>query len=300
MLRDVYGYTVTLPSTINTFYANLNTSTNVVTINGDVDANGDNADVIDLEVAGTAMSFEVNGTDETIEGRKFTTIVVNAGVANDDIDVDALLSGKNMTVNGGSGADSVDVSLEAGDVDSTVLSNFTFDGGADTDTLRFHDTSDGANSDTYTFTTFVASKASRDVGYDNVETMTINGSPQASTYNINSLSSELTSGLTINAGAADDTIVLGGTSADIDRSSSQTCRPTVAAAPTRCTSTTTTTTPASMTPTRSPASASTRAARAWCGVSPTWSTSMLTAGLADNTITVLSMSQRSRRRFSRW
>jgi hypothetical protein len=216
VLQLAYGYTVQLPSSINTFYANLNTTTNVVTITGDANPNGSNVDVIDLEVAGTAMRFEVNGSAETLEGAQFTTITVNSGLDNDDIDIDALLGGKSMTVNGGAGNDSVDVSLEVGDVDSTVLSNFSFNGGSESDTLRFHDTNDGINSDTYTFTSSVASKAARDITHSNIESIVINGSPQASTYNINALPSTLTGGLTINAGDANDTIVLGGTTGDID------------------------------------------------------------------------------------
>ena len=58
----------------------------------------DNTDVIDLEVAGTAMSFEVNGTDETIEGAQFTSITVNALGDADNIDVDQVLSGKSVTM----------------------------------------------------------------------------------------------------------------------------------------------------------------------------------------------------------
>ena len=107
LLRDVYGYTITLPSLINTFYANLNTATNVVTVTGDVNPSGSTNDIIDLEVDGTAMSFEVNGTDEVIEGAQFATIVVNAGEGNDDVDVDELLSSKAVTVNGGNGNDNI-------------------------------------------------------------------------------------------------------------------------------------------------------------------------------------------------
>ncbi|WP_428940356.1 beta strand repeat-containing protein [Fontivita pretiosa] len=219
-LRDAYSYTVTMPSLINTMYVNLNTTTNVVTINGDIDPTGDDADVIDLEVDGTAMSFEVNGTDEVIEGAQFTTIIVNAANANGDVDVDALLSGKSVTVNGGAGNDNISAAQELQDIDTNLGSNFTANGDTGTDTLVFNDQSDGSGGDDYTITstTFTknASVINRVITYGTFESMIINGSPFASTYDINSLSSTLTSGLTINAGAANDTITVGGTSGDID------------------------------------------------------------------------------------
>ncbi|MBC8108517.1 MAG: hypothetical protein H7Z14_18170 [Anaerolineae bacterium] len=220
LLRDVYGYTILTPSFVNTFYVNLNTTTNVVTVTGDANVSGSDIDTIDLEVDGTAMSFEVNGTDELIEGAQFSTIVVNALEDNDDIDVDELLSGKSVTVNGGNGNDNISAAQELQDIDTDLDSNFTANGGAGTDTLVFNDQADSAGGDDYTLTTttFVknASVINRVITYATIETLTLNGGPNASTYDINSLSSVLTNGLTINAGAAADTITIGGTVGDID------------------------------------------------------------------------------------
>jgi hypothetical protein len=220
VLQQAYGYTIALPSTINTFYANLNTTTNVITVTGDANPNGDNADVIDLEVDGTAMSFEVNGTDEVIEGAQFTTIVVNAGLDADDIDVDELLASKTLTVNGDAGNDNISAAQELQDIDTDLDSDFTANGGADTDTLVFNDQADTAGGDDYTLTntTFVknAGFINRIITFGTFENLTVNGSPQASTYDINTLSSAVTGVVTINAGAAADTITVGGTVGDID------------------------------------------------------------------------------------
>src|SRR4051794_25192649 len=62
LLRDVYAYTIAMPSTINTFYVQYNQGANSVTVNGDMNTSGSDNDFIDLEVSSTAMRFEVNGT----------------------------------------------------------------------------------------------------------------------------------------------------------------------------------------------------------------------------------------------
>jgi acrosin len=216
LLRDVYGYTIATPHLVNTFYANLNTSTNIVTVTGDANPNGSDVDTIDLEVDGTAMSFEVNGTDEVIEGAQFTTIVVNAGSDNDDVDVDELLASKSVTVNGGDGNDNISAAQELQDIDTDLDSNFTANGNAGTDTLVFNDQADAVGGDDYTFTntTFTknASFIDRVITYGTFESLIVNGSSQASTYDVNTLLTNLT----INAGAANDTIDVGGANADID------------------------------------------------------------------------------------
>src|SRR5262249_16239948 len=144
---------------INTFYANLNTTTNVVTVTGDANPNGSNADIIDLEVdTGTDTSFEVNGTDEVIDGAQYTSIVVNSLEDADDVDVDELLSGKTVTVNLGNGTDRCDVAQELGDVDTDLDSNLTVNGNGGSDILDFHDTNDAAGGDDWTFTTTTVTK----------------------------------------------------------------------------------------------------------------------------------------------
>jgi hypothetical protein len=221
LLRDVFNYTVTLPSLINTFYANLNTSTNVVTVTGDINVDGTNEDFIDLELTGTNagdLRVEANGSSEIFPDAEYTTIVVNSGLASDDVDVDELESGKTVTVNLGDADDRLDVTQEFEDIDTNLSSNFTANGNAGTDIIEFHDIQDGFSGDDYTITTTTLAKngASRVVTYGTMESMIIDGSPFGSDYDINSLSSTLTSGLTINAGALNDTITLGGTFGDID------------------------------------------------------------------------------------
>ncbi len=205
LLRDAYGYTIRLPSTLNTFYANLDTVTNTVTVQGDA---GTAVDNIDLEVDGTAMSFEVNGTDEVIEGAQFTVINVNGNGGNDDIDVDELLSGKTVSVNGGDGNDNISVAQELGDIDTNLLSNVTLNGGAGTDTVVLNDFGDGVGSDIYTISEAnIIKGATRTVAYSSIDRLTITGSPSASTYTISSTWS--TTDYVLTGGAGSDDFIFG-------------------------------------------------------------------------------------------
>src|SRR5688572_5163776 len=147
-----------------------------------MNTNGSDADVIDLELDGTAMSFEVNGTDETIEGAEFNAITVNAGAGADDVDVDQVLSGKTVVVNGEGGADFINIAQQFGDIDGDVLSDMTADGGAGSDTLTFNDVNDPFGADTYTITAPAVRTGSRTVTHSLFETVRLTGSNQVSTY----------------------------------------------------------------------------------------------------------------------
>jgi hypothetical protein len=204
---DVFDYTIKLPSTINTFYVNLDTSGNSVTVRGDVNPNGNVNDNIDLEVSGTAMRFEVNGTTETIEGAQFGTIIVNAGDGNDDIDVDELLAGKVVTVNGEEGNDRIDIAQQLGDVDGNLESNVTANGGVGTDTIAVHDSNDVLGADDYTITSPAVQTGSTTISHLLFERVELFGSSHASTYHIDSFAPF--SKLVINAGAAGDGFVVG-------------------------------------------------------------------------------------------
>jgi hypothetical protein len=208
LLSDVFDYTITLPSRINTFYVNLNRATNSVTVTGDMNDNGNNADVIDLELDGTAMSFEVNGMDETIEGAEFNAITVNAGAGADDVDVDQVLSGKTVVVNGEGGTDFIDIAAQFGDVDGDVLSDVTADGGAGADTLTFNDFNGPFGPDPYTITAPAVATGSRTITHDLFETVRLTGSNLSSTYNIDATAA--TYALAVVAGTGGDTFVVGG------------------------------------------------------------------------------------------
>lgn len=211
-LRDLYNYTITLPSTINTFAVNLNTTTNVVTVSGDIDFGGDDTDIIDLEVTGSSMRFEVNEFSEVIAGAQFSTINVNAGVAADDVDVDQLLSGKTVTIDLGSGDDRLDVAAEFQDIDTNLLSNVSVNAGSGTDTLTFYDANDGNTTNVFEI---AATRVRKDptgvdvtVNHSNAEQIVVNGSAFADTFNVVGIASGDV--VTINGGDGNDTFNVGG------------------------------------------------------------------------------------------
>jgi len=215
ILRDAYNYTIALPSTINTFYANLNTTTNVVTVTGDANQNGSDVDNIDLELTGVNtgdLRVEVNGTSEVFPNAEYTSIVVNAGEAGDDVDIDELESGKGVTINGGNGNDNINVAQEFGDIDTNLGSNVVINAGAGTDTLFFTDTSDGLGSDTIEINQSSVRKAvgtviERQISYSSFERLVFNASGNANSFDVNSTLS--TTDYVINGGGGNETFVLG-------------------------------------------------------------------------------------------
>lgn len=94
---------------------------------------------------------------------QYTFLNVNMGASNDDVDVNFLPSGKTVNINMGDGNDRVDVSPLEDDIDTNVLSNLLVAGGVGTDTITFHDTADGVNSDTWAISSASVTKATRDV-----------------------------------------------------------------------------------------------------------------------------------------
>ena|GEM_PF-1924706 len=79
ILGHSYDYTITLPSTINTFLTNFDATTGVLTVNG---APGDNDDTIIIDGAG-GIRVNVNGFIETYSAAQVTSINVLSGDGND-------------------------------------------------------------------------------------------------------------------------------------------------------------------------------------------------------------------------
>lgn len=214
LLRDGLGYDVTLPSTFHSFYVGLNRTTNTVTVYGDINESGSDVDVIDIELeANGDLRVESQGGAfiEIIPNAEYTTLIINSGNADDDIDIDFLAAGKTVIVNAGSGNDAIDLALESDDLDTDLQSDLSINGGAGTDTIDFNDTADGVNSDNYTISSTQVIKSptgsNRIIGYSLTERLNIFGSAQNNTWDLNSLSSGVT--LDMNGGAGNDTLELG-------------------------------------------------------------------------------------------
>lgn len=83
ILADAYGYSINLPSQINSFYANLNSTTGVLTVSGEPGNFNDHI-VIDMD---GSLRVQVNGTQETFDGALVTSINLLSGDGNDFISI---------------------------------------------------------------------------------------------------------------------------------------------------------------------------------------------------------------------
>jgi len=93
ILRDAYGYTITTPSTIQTFLANFNTTTGELTINGDVTTNQAGTrtfldDVIAIDLVGANLRVGIDGLTPTFPFASVTSWKVLSTGGNDQITID--------------------------------------------------------------------------------------------------------------------------------------------------------------------------------------------------------------------
>ncbi len=109
VLVAAYGYTMLTPSQVNSFHANLNTTTNLLTVQG---GPGTSADTITLDTIGGDVRVRVNETSELFPAAEVDSIVVNAGDGADVIHVDESLAGVTITLNASEGNDSLSVNAD--------------------------------------------------------------------------------------------------------------------------------------------------------------------------------------------
>jgi hypothetical protein len=84
ILRDAYGYTITLPSTRVTFLANYNTATGVLTVTGDPGIQNHN---ITLDVSGSNLVVNVDGVVSQWAVSALSQVAVDSGAGVDTINV---------------------------------------------------------------------------------------------------------------------------------------------------------------------------------------------------------------------
>jgi hypothetical protein len=149
VLADAFNYTTILPSQINTFHANLDHATGVLTVNGSA---GDVDDHIVIDNNGS-LRVIVNGTEETFAGVTVTAINILAGDGDDFIFVSPDV-GIATTIDPGNGNDRVyvgggptTVTSVVGDGDDLIDFShnplgvtFTVHGGDHVIGTRFNDT----------------------------------------------------------------------------------------------------------------------------------------------------------------
>lgn len=118
ILRDVYGYTVTLPSTRETFLVNPDLPSGFVTVNADPEVFADQFTVTN---AGDTVVVRVNDVTAGLKDRNVNGVVLRASNEPNTITLDralgdrsGALAGRGIWVNGGSDRDVVNVFAAAG------------------------------------------------------------------------------------------------------------------------------------------------------------------------------------------
>jgi hypothetical protein len=191
-------------------------SGHALTVNGDQLANKNDAVTVGLTGAG-GVQVTLNGETATFDPGATTisgSITVNSGTGNDTVNIEKTAAGLPVTVNLGSGTDAVNLSPVARFLDN-IKGNVTVTGsGGGTKTLTEYDQNDTFN-DAYTVTgTTTTRNASALVTYNSLQGVVIDGGSGNVTYNIESTASGTP--VTINAGAGDDTFNLAPTGKFLD------------------------------------------------------------------------------------
>ncbi len=141
LLADVYGYAITLPSTINTLLVNPDYATDILTIQGQ-------PGVVDelVVVQGTAtpgeMHVSVGTFTEIIPWPQINSIAINAGGGQDIVRLE-FNAGKPTTVSGGDGDDIIDFSFATRNL-SNLAASTSVSGGAGFDRVFVYDNSNSA------------------------------------------------------------------------------------------------------------------------------------------------------------
>lgn len=211
LLRDVYNYQILPPSQINTFAANLDTATGVLTINGNLvfsslaEPFGLPNDFIDLEWGGgITMTVELAGgsvASEQVFEFQINSIVVNTGTGEDSVEINGLPSGKSVTVNLGEGNDSVVFGGE-GRYMSSIQSHVTVNGNGGANSVAFRDDNTNISGSIWTFSNNTVNKSGRTYTLNDIQTRTAHAANNFNnTFFVNSIPADITLNLNGNGGS---------------------------------------------------------------------------------------------------
>jgi hypothetical protein len=180
LLRDVYGYTIHMPSQQNTFYVQLNRTNLTVVVNGDIKTDGDDTDFMEFQISGGAQRFMINGTTEAVTITEFFSSTINANQGNDYMLMDSYWSP--VTVNGAGGHDTLILSQTSRDL-FEVPHGITFNGSLGFDSVRMYD-SNANRSDTYTITPTFVGRPAFTLNLDQVESVDLTGQIGNNIFNL--------------------------------------------------------------------------------------------------------------------
>jgi hypothetical protein len=177
LLGAVYGYTTTMPSQLNTFYVNLDSTNLSITINGDIDWNGNDHDHIDLRIGGSP-TFIINGTRESVAIPEFFSTVIHANFGNDTIIVDELWG--SLEINAGDGNDTLDICPDTRDL-IEAPGGITFRGSLGTDSVNLNDSA-STRDHTFTITPTFIGRPAFTLNIDQVEAVNLTGQAGFNTF----------------------------------------------------------------------------------------------------------------------
>ena len=108
LLRDVYGYQVRLPSTIDSMLTFWDQDTHTLTVNGQP---GDVADTITVTrtTLATALKVTVGTWSEIVPAAEAVTININGGGGHDTINLGRMPTGRTVNVDGGAGTNTLNL-----------------------------------------------------------------------------------------------------------------------------------------------------------------------------------------------
>lgn len=147
ILGDAYGYTMTVPSTQETFLANYNSTLDWLTVNGDpqvldalisIDCTGHGGVLLSVDVDGVGASFPI---------ASISSIFVNSSGGDDVHNIRCVPTDTPMAVDAGDGYDTINVGTSANSLD-LILGPLTIDGGPDWNYVNLNDSGD-TGSNTY-------------------------------------------------------------------------------------------------------------------------------------------------------
>lgn len=174
--------------------------TGALTINGTT-----NADTISFD----GTSYTVNGVTTPVDTTYVKSVVINGLEGTDTIDVNKVESSARVTVNGGTGNDTIGVG--GGDVDSNIKEDVSVIGGfGDDDLFVYRDATDNDPGNTYDFNLFYIGRTNTTqlISYTNVARVQVNLPGGNETVNL--MSTNSSSAVSIFGNGGNDTIVAGG------------------------------------------------------------------------------------------
>jgi hypothetical protein len=210
--------------TVNAGGGDLNNLNGTLTVNGDAGNDRFNLDnstslnngTINFDAVsptlGRITNVDVSPDDVAFFGNTTEFVVLNDGTGSTTFNVNSLPTDSGVSILGGLGNDTVNAG--GGDIDLNLAAGSNvpnFNGGGGTDVLNFNDTADNVGGDNMTVLASQVQKNGQFVNYSLFESMNIAGSPQATSYLVESINA--TTPTSITGGGAADTFVVGN---DID------------------------------------------------------------------------------------